>query len=214
MVLYCVTAESLNVREIPSGKIIGQLKQDDLVVSSENVNDDGWLPIELNGGQKRFIFHNYVTQLQKEYPTWLEIACKELWVKEYAGNPANPRIVEYLHTTSLDDSDAHSDETSWCSAFVNWCMKTSGLTNTHKANARSWLDWGINLAQPKLGCVVVFARGTDGWSGHVGFYVGETHTHIKVFGGNQGDQVNISLYPKDGENHGTKYKLLGYRWNK
>jgi len=133
-------------------------------------------------------------------PLWLRIAIKEIGVREYEGQTDNPRIVEYLNSTTLGSPDNLNDETLWCSAFVNWCVEQSGVKGTDSAWARDWLHWGQSMDNPIIGCIVVFSRG-DG--GHVGFYIDKTPSHIKVLGGNQNHEVNISSYPKS--------RLLGYR---
>lgn len=135
-------------------------------------------------------------------PKWMEVAEKELGEHEVAGSAANPRITEYHQQTSLK---ATSDEVPWCSSFVNWVMIQAGFRGTYSAAARSWESWGIPLKEPKFGCVVVLKRGSGG-QGHVGFYVGEGPDHVKVLGGNQGDQVSIANFNKD--------KVIAYRWPK
>ncbi len=127
----------------------------------------------------------------------------ETGVQEIKGAEDNPRIVEYHKATSLK---AGNDETAWCSAFVNWCMLTAGIARTDKANARSWLDWGVPLTEPQEGCVVVFKRGSEAWQGHVGFFVGFQGDQVLCLGGNQGNEINISGY--------SKSRVLGYRWAK
>ncbi len=83
----------------------------------------------------------------------------------------------------------------------------SGLQGTKSALARSWLDWGVPISTPRRGCIVVFER--QKIFGHVGFYLEETASDIKVLGGNQQDpqtqlyQVSEKYYPKA--------NLLGYR---
>lgn len=140
-----------------------------------------------------------------ELPPWYKVAQSEMetGVQEIKGKEDNPRIVEYHKATSLRAPD---DETAWCSAFVNWCMMTAGVARTDKANARSWLDWGITLTEPREGCVVVFKRGSQAWQGHVGFFIGFQGDQVLCLGGNQGDEVNISGY--------SKSRVLGYRWGK
>lgn len=112
----------------------------------------------------------------------------------------NPRIIEYHDATSLSSDD---EETPWCAAFVNWVLSQAGIKGTGLANAKSFLKWGKATDTPSKGCIVVFDRGSNPAQGHVAFYVSETPTHICVLGGNQGDEVNISKYPKE--------KLKGYR---
>lgn len=130
-----------------------------------------------------------------------EYAQKELGQKEVQGSKSNPRIVEYHSTTTLK---ATSDEVSWCSSFVNWCVKQAGLKGTNSAAARSWLDWGKVLDEPIEGCIVIFKRGAPP-SGHVAFYVKDVSSEfIQVLGGNQKDQVKYSNYKKS--------DILGYRY--
>lgn len=95
--------------------------------------------------------------------------------------------------------------TEWCAAFVNAVLADSGMTNLHDMKhaqpltARSFLDWGETVDQPLPGDIVIFPRGTQGWQGHVGFYVGwekkEGKVFWKILGGNQNDSVSIDLYP-------------------
>lgn len=147
----------------------------------------------------------------KDMPLWYKIAQHEVGVKEQPGN--NPRILEYLATTKLSKADRSTDQTAWCSAFANLCLKTAGIAGTDSAWALNWQSWGKSLATPKLGAVVVFTRkGTGVNGGHVGFFVEETASRITVLGGNQGDAVSVSTYPRDGMKGKLHYKLVGYRW--
>jgi uncharacterized protein (TIGR02594 family) len=133
---------------------------------------------------------------------WFDIAKREMetGVDEIPGSRDNPRIIEYHASTTLKATD---DETPWCSSFVNWCVEQAGLQGTKSAAARSWLQWGQALDQPRRGCIVVLQRGNS-WQGHVGFYYADEGGRILVLGGNQSNQVNISSYRKSA--------VLGYRW--
>lgn len=137
-------------------------------------------------------------------PPWYNIALREMntGVDEIVGAEAHhPRIVEYHQACTLKATD---DETPWCSAFVNWCMLKGGQTRTESALARSWLNWGVPLEEPRKGCIVVFSRPPKPTSGHVAFFEEKRGDRIFVLGGNQSNQVNISSYPED--------RVLGYRW--
>lgn len=137
-------------------------------------------------------------------PLWLAIALREMdtGVEEIVGpNAHNPRIIEYHSATSLGATD---DETPWCSSFVNWCMMKANLPRTDSAMARSWLRWGVDLDEPRRGCVVVFSRPPSPTSGHVAFYINLDGGRVYVLGGNQSNQVNITGYPFS--------RVLGYRW--
>ena len=122
-------------------------------------------------------------------------------MQEVAGAAANPRIVEYLHSTTLENGAASTDETPWCSAFANWCVERAGRAGTDSAWARSWLTWGKATKSPTVGCVVVLQR--DANKGHVGFFVSRTSTHVRLLGGNQQNRVCEQDYPLA--------NLLGYR---
>lgn len=135
----------------------------------------------------------------EEFP-WMGIALAERGVKETPGAGSNPRVLEYLRTTSLPETMRSDDETPWCSAFVNWCVTRAGLKGTGSAAARSWLTWGQSLEVPRRGCVVVLSR--DG-GGHVGFYLRTVGSSLHLFGGNQNNLVGTRAYDSS--------RLLGYR---
>lgn len=99
------------------------------------------------------------------------------------------------------------DETAWCSAFAQIPSYLLSLPRSKKANARSWLNVGarIKLEDATPGYdVVVLQRGVGpqpgpevvNASGHVGFFAGWQGDHVLVLGGNQGDSVNISTFPR------------------
>lgn len=141
-------------------------------------------------------------ELEERDPLWLKAAKKELGVREIPGREANTRVVEYFKASG--HGRIVDDETAWCSAFVNWAMAQAGIRGTMALNARSWLHWGKELKVPKKGAVCVFSRGSSGWQGHVGFWVGESGDKIRILGGNQSDGVTIGSY--------SKSRLIGMRW--
>ncbi len=138
-------------------------------------------------------------------PNWMTIAHGQMGTKEYQGDADNPDVIKYLQSVdSLSVSAQRNDETSWCSAFINWCMEQSGFNGTDNAAARSWLNWGNKIELPQVGCITVLWRESpDSWKGHVGFFIRETSSYVYLLGGNQSNEVNISRYPKN--------RVLGYR---
>jgi uncharacterized protein (TIGR02594 family) len=122
-------------------------------------------------------------------------------VHEFDDPGENPRIVEYLKVVGLEPDD----ETSWCSAFVAWCMVQAqvpilGVTGA----ARSWLKWGKAAERPEVGDVVVLWRGHRmSWQGHVGLYVGGGGGSALLLSGNQSDAVTIAPFSLE--------RVLGYR---
>ncbi len=205
---YRVTADLLNVREQPAldAPVVGTVKRDDTFPEDTMTEADGrtWLKIAEPAGYLSMRFMEKVgAAAPSGTPSWYAVARGEIGIKEIPGAGDHPRIVEYHKTTSLPANLQNQDETAWCSSFVNWCVERAGFEGTDSARARSWLNWGARLREPSEGCIVVFSRGSNPASGHVGFYVGDAGSHIRVLGGNQSNAVTISRYRKS--------RLLGYR---
>ncbi len=135
-------------------------------------------------------------------PPWMTVARAEIGVASLVPGQSNPRITEYHGHTNIRGYD---DKASWCSSFVNWCLFQVGIAGTGSALARSWLDWGQALDEPRQGCIVVLRRGDpQGWTGHVGFFVSADAQYLHLLGGNQLDAVRVHTYERE--------SLLGYRW--
>ena len=135
-------------------------------------------------------------------PPWLAVAAAEKGVRVFAVGQSNPRITEYHALTNIRGYD---DKASWCSSFVNWSLAQTGVTGTGSALARSWLEWGKPLEEPRPGCIVVLSReDTAGWKGHVGFFLHAEGEHIHLLGGNQLEEVREHGYPLS--------SVLAYRW--
>lgn len=133
----------------------------------------------------------------------IDIALNEFGTKEISGKADNPEVLKYFDEIGFNGSQL-KDETSWCSAFVNWVAKKGGKQRSNSLAARSWLKVGKRTLNPKLGDVVVFWReDRDSWKGHVALFIRETKNWVYVLGGNQNNQVKISAY--------RKYRVLEYR---
>jgi uncharacterized protein (TIGR02594 family) len=164
------------------------------------VGSQTWGALERAGGATPVV----TPPVERTAQPWMTVAEQEMrnGVREVAGASSNPRIIQYHATTSLQAQD---DETSWCSSFVNWCMMQAGQRGTNRANARSWLDWGQALDEPRFGCVTVLWRESrSSWKGHVAFFNGISGSNVSLLGGNQSDSVRISNYAAS--------RVLGYRW--
>lgn len=97
----------------------------------------------------------------------------------------------------------------WCGDAIQTCLALTlpdELQPTNPYLARNWLKFGIPLATPALGCILVFWRGSKtGTSGHIGLYAGEdAQGYLHVLGGNQSDAITIARL--------DKARLLGMRW--
>ena len=132
-------------------------------------------------------------------------------IKEIGGSMDNPQIMAML---KLDMGWPESDEVPWCSAFVNYICYLCRHPRSKDLRARSWLTIGKGIASlddVEVGDIVILKRGKGeqpgpevlNAPGHVGFYAGQFGEFIEVLGGNQGDTVKISRYPKN--------RLLGLR---
>lgn len=91
----------------------------------------------------------------------------------------------------------------WCAAFVNAVLHKNGISGSESVSdnplmARSFLEYGDPVDEPKLGDIVVFSRG-EPWQGHVAFYMATRVIADKeviiVLGGNQKDIVSYDSYP-------------------
>jgi uncharacterized protein (TIGR02594 family) len=133
---------------------------------------------------------------------WLRVARAELGVRNFPAGSSNPRITGYHAGTSIHGYD---DKANWCSSFVHWALGQVGIPGTASALARSWLDWGQPLDEPRLGCIAVLWREEpQGWKGHVGYFVRLEGDDVVLLGGNQLESVREHRYPRS--------QVLAYRW--
>lgn len=89
----------------------------------------------------------------------------------------------------------------WCADFINFILRRTGHTTTNSRAARSFLDYGRRIDSPRVGAIVVLARGRNG--GHVGIVRGtDGDGNPIVISGNHGNKVWESKYPKS--------RVLGY----
>ncbi|MBP8813412.1 MAG: TIGR02594 family protein [Laribacter sp.] len=131
---------------------------------------------------------------------WIDEGKKLVGLKEVKGAKHAPEILQMWR--DIKRSGIKDDETPWCAAFVGAMLERAGIKSSRFESARSYLDWGVPLAAPAVGCVVVFARSGGG---HVGFVVGQDNTgNLLVLGGNQADAVSVAAFPLS--------RVLGYRW--
>lgn len=135
-------------------------------------------------------------------PPWLALAWAEFGQTERNGEGANPRILSYYRDSG--HAGIASDEVAWCAAFAGAILARAGHRPTGSLLARSYLNWGQPLIEPRYGAIAVFSRGADPGAGHVGFLLGQTNDKLVILGGNQSDAVTVELIPRT--------RLLGLRW--
>lgn len=162
--------------------------------------DGVWGPLSRNAAR---VWNNpgRVAAFHKPY----DVARQYIGTREIPGKKHNATIMNWYRQLMI--TFVADDETPWCSTFVNFCAHEAGYERTGKLNARSWLAIGepVRLGDAQEGDVVIFERGSNGWEGHVAFFVAVNrgHTVIHHLGGNQTNMVNIADSDAD--------KLLGIR---
>ena len=129
-------------------------------------------------------------------------ATKYYLLTEVPGEQHNLTILNFFQ--EIGHQWVTTDETAWCSAFLNYLAKINGIEYSNKLDARSWLNVGHNVPNPEQGDLVIFWRiSLTDWRGHIGLYMGQFEDEIYCLGGNQSNQVNIKAYPIN--------RLLGFR---
>lgn len=189
---YQVLVSGLRLRTAGDldAKILGVLRKGSRLTPLGASADGHWLKLRHDkriGWAAAKYLQAVPASTKKARFAWYDIARGELGVQEDTGPGSNPRVVEYLRSTSLEDGAASTDETPWCSAFANWCVERAGHAGTDSAWARSWLTWGKATKSGSTGCIVVLRRLVD--KGHVGFFVSASATHVRILGGNQSNRV-------------------------
>ncbi len=123
-------------------------------------------------------------------------------IREIPGEEHNKEILKFFE--EIGHAWVKTDETSWCSAFINYLAKVNGYEYSGKLDARSWLNVGHKVMLPNPGDIVIFWREhITSWKGHVGLFVRDDGTEIYTLGGNQNNSVCIKPYPK--------YRVLEYK---
>ena len=90
-----------------------------------------------------------------DQPAWLAAAWAEFGVREIPGKDDAPEILRYFREAG--DTNAETDATPWCAAFLGAMLKRGGQAGTGSLLARSYLAWGDALDTPRLGASVVRA---------------------------------------------------------
>lgn len=137
--------------------------------------------------------------------SWMDTAKSLVGTKELAGTANNPMIISWAKTVGGYISQVYTnDAIPWCGLFVGYCFVKNGIAISQKSlSSLAWLDWGVKLATPSPGAVMVFIRNGGG---HVGFYVSEDNDTYHILGGNQSDSVSLTRIAKS--------RLKGIRWPK
>ena len=215
-----VSAHKLNVRAGPQSSFasLGLLSRGEAVGIEELDASGTWGRIHASKPLQGWISLKY-TRFPEDRES-INVAASQIGVKEISGageNNAHPKILQYLASVDdLSDIQQSTDETAWCSCFVNWCVERTGQNGTNSARAVRWDDWqdSVNEIDVREGDLAVFSRkSTTVNGGHVGFFVrfNDDKSEILLLGGNQRNAVRYSWYPTDGKIGSFEYRLLSFR---
>lgn len=130
----------------------------------------------------------------------MQLAIMEQGVHEW--NPGdNPRILEYLASVGVTGPD----ETGWCAAFVNWCLRKTGFNGANSGMASDWFGWGRAVA-PTYGAIALLQPLVAGSTGHIGLLHALDQKNVWLLSGNSSNQVRIAPYPKSKLIHSAPYR--------
>ena len=97
--------------------------------------------------------------------------------------------------------------TPWCAVYCDSVLSASNLQPRNTLLARDFLKYGTKTKSPKAGDIVVLKRGSEAWTGHVGFFVEYPDPSwkgvIRILNGNSLSKVRYTNFYTD--------KVLGYR---
>jgi len=131
-------------------------------------------------------------------PKYLALARTHIGLKELTGNNDHPLILNWWQKFNC----TWIYKKAWCGLFLAHCLHAFNhpIPKTFY-RAKSFLDWGVKIDRPCVGCIVIFDRKGGG---HVGFPVGKDNLgRLLVLGANQGNAVNIMPFELN--------RVLGYR---
>lgn len=135
----------------------------------------------------------------------LLFALDDVGVQETPGSDNNPEIMAYMKEAG--HSWVNSEETPWCSAFMNAICRRAGLPSTGSLRARSWLDVQPNATHDvehidrveglETGDLVILWRESrNSAKGHIAQFVSRQGSRLYLLGGNQNNSVCIKSYPQ------------------
>jgi uncharacterized protein (TIGR02594 family) len=140
-------------------------------------------------------------QTFSEIAPWMQKAFGEmqLGVKEGTGSSeTSPK--KYLNYKGVPEGmRSMKESTHWCAAFVNYVLEESDYigesvnplaVQNWNGTWRSWEE-GKQIENPSYGALVTLG------DRHIGFVVGisEDGKNLFVLGGNQSDEINVSMFP-------------------
>jgi uncharacterized protein (TIGR02594 family) len=120
------------------------------------------------------------------------------WVEEankYQGLGSPDALLEALRHMGANAKTLGLPASLWCADFMNLVLRKSGLKATGSRAARSYLQYGTKIDEPRVGAIAIFTRGKN--SGHIGIVRGtDGNGNPIIVSGNHGNKVAESVYPK------------------
>jgi uncharacterized protein (TIGR02594 family) len=152
-----------------------------------------------------------IQQPPQPHLPWMRIAQRYEGLRERTDDGKLAQVVRDFFRFTRFPPHLVNERTSWCAAFACTVLEIAGLESPHSAKARHFLDWGLPLARPVYGSILVFSRGPleIDERGHVGFCARELVLHagdVACLAGNQDNAVCTRRKKLD--------RLLGVRWPK
>lgn len=130
-------------------------------------------------------------------PPWLASALADKRIQEIAGPRSNPAILKMAREIGAPGW-FNDDDKAWCAVYANHKLWQAQLAMSGAGfdllRAKTFERYGVALAQPALGAILVFDRPGGA---HVGFYLGETPTAYRVWGGNQRNMTCAAWLAKE-----------------
>lgn len=144
---------------------------------------------------------------------YVNVAISQIGTKEISGEGSNPEVEKYfteIGHVNKNGKVIYTDDTSWCAAFVNYCLKL-GNPEIPRKNALNAVSFSYSdyeeVTVPFYGSFMVRAdNGTfykSGSKGHVAIVIGIKNDAYAQLGGNQskpgedeGLYVNVVLRKK------------------
>lgn len=132
-------------------------------------------------------------------------AYRHLGVRRIPGPENHPEIMKFFEDAGHPQKH---ENIAYCAAFANACLERVGIVGTNSLLARSFLQWGMKVTEPRYGDIVVISRGKESWMGHVFFFTRMDDKWIYGIGGNQSDAQGSGAVT---EARYARSRLLGFR---
>lgn len=114
---------------------------------------------------------------------------------KYAGLGSPEALLEALRHVGSNAKSLGLPAKLWCADFMNMVLRKSGLKATGSRAAKSYLQYGQQIDEPRVGALAIFTRGKRG--GHVGIVRGtDGNGNPIIVSGNYSNRVAEAVYPK------------------